>query len=171
MTDTNDEAMNFVEKLYKENYNKMLNMVRKDTLCAGMAEDIVQDAFTEAVRNAEKVYKHENPGGWLMETAKRKTMTVHHRVQRRAILETEEILLEIKGYEADYGLVEMHMVMDEVLNDHELMLLHMYYYGGYSAKELAEMEGITEGNFKVRMLRIREKVKQALNVKKKKKKK
>ena len=169
MDNTNDKVMKFIDELYRENYNKMLNMVRKDTLCASMAEDIVQDAFTEAVRKADIVYEHENPGGWLMETAKRKTMAVHHRVQKRAILETEDILLEIKGYEADYGLVELHMVMDEVLNDHELMLLHMYYYCGYSARELAEMEGITEGNFKVRMLRIRNKVKQALKDKKKRK--
>ncbi len=169
MNDTNDKAMKLIEELYRENYSKMLNMVRKDTLCAAMAEDIVQDAFTEAVRNAKKLYEHENPGGWLMETAKRKTMGVHRRVQRRSIMETEDILLELKGYEADYGLVEMHMVMDEVLNDHEMMLLHMYYYGGYSARELAGMEGITEGNFKVRMLRIRNKVKQAIKVKKKKK--
>ena len=169
MDNTKDKAMKFVEELYKEYYNKMLNTVRKDTLCGSMAEDIVQDTFTEAVRKAEKVYTHENPGGWLMETAKYKTMGVHRRVQKRALMETEDILMEIKGYEADYGLVELHMVMDEVLNEHELMLLHMFYYAGYSVKELAGMEGITEGNFKVRMLRIRNKVKQALKDKKKRK--
>ena len=169
MDKTKDKAIKFVEELYKENYNKMLNMVRKDTLCGSMAEDIVQDAFTEAVRKADVVYNHENPGGWLMETAKRKAMGVHRKVQIRSIRETEDILLEIKGYEADYGLIELHMVMDEALNEHELMLLHMYYFCGYSARELAEMEGITEGNFKVRMLRIRNKVKQALKDKKKRK--
>ena len=169
MDNTKDKALKFVEELYKENYNKVLNMVRKDTLCGFMAEDIVQDAFTEAVRKAEIVYTHENPGGWLMETAKYKTMSVHRRVQKRALMETEDILMEIKGYEADYGLVELHMVMDEVLNEHELMLLHMFYYAGYSVRELAKMEGITEGNFKVRMLRIRNKVKQALKDKKKRK--
>ena len=169
MDNTKDKAIKFVEELYKEYYNKMLNMVRKDTLCGSMAEDIVQDAFAEAVRNAEKLYTHENPGGWLMETAKFKTMGVHRRVQKRALMETEDILLEIKGYEADYGLIELHMVMDEVLNEHELMLLHMFYYAGYSVKELAVMEGITEGNFKVRMLRIRNKVKQALKDKRKRK--
>ena len=63
MKNTNDKAIKFIEELYQENYSKMLNMVRKDTLCAAMAEDIVQDAFTEAVRNAEKLYAHENPGG------------------------------------------------------------------------------------------------------------
>ena len=169
MNNTNDKAMKLIDDLYRENYAKMLNMVRKDSLCAAMAEDIVQDAFAEAVRKSHILVEHENPGGWLMETAKRKTMGIHQRLQRRAIMETEEVLLEIKGLEADYGLVELHMVMDEVLNDHELMLLHMYYYGGYSARELAEMEGITEGNFKVRMLRIRNKVKQALEDKKRRK--
>ena len=169
MNDTNDKAMKLIDDLYRENYTKMLNMVRKDALCAAIAEDIVQDAFAEAVRKSHILYEHENPGGWLMETAKRKAMGFHQRLQRRAIMETEEVLLEVKGLEADYGMVEMHMIMNEVLNDHELMLLHMYYYGGYSARELAEMEGITEGNFKVRMLRIRNKVKQALEDKKRRK--
>ena len=166
MDNTKEKAIKFVEELYKENYNKMLNMVRKDSLCGSMAEDIVQDAFTEAVRKAETLYTHENPGGWLMETAKNKTMNVHRRVQQRKLKETEDILMEIKGYEADYGLVELLWVMDQVLNEHEMMLLHMFYYGGYSVKELAKREGITEVNFKVRMLRIRNKVKQALKEKK-----
>ena len=166
MDNTKEKAMKFVEELYKENYNKILSMVRKDTLCGSMAEDIVQDAFAEAVRKAEVLYTHENPGGWLMETAKYKTMSVHRRVQKRKLMETEDILMEIKGYEADYGLIELHLVMDQVLNEHELMLLHMFYYGGYSVRELARREGITEGNFKVRMLRIRNKVKQALKEKK-----
>lgn len=166
MNNTKEKAMELIDKLYKENYNNMLSMVRKDALCGSMAEDIVQDAFAEAVRKAEVLYTHENPGGWLMETAKYKAMSVHRRVQKRKLMETEEILLEIKRYEDDYGLVELHMVMDQVLNEHEMMLLHMFYYGGYSVRELAKREGITEGNFKVRMLRIRNKVKQALKEKK-----
>ena len=101
-----------------------------------------------------------------MYIVKYKTMNVHRRVQQRKLKETEEILMEIKGYEADYGLVELLWVMDQVLNEHEMMLLHMFYYGGYSVKELAKREGITEVNFKVRMLRIRNKVKQALKEKK-----
>lgn len=166
---TNEKAMRLIEALYKQNYNKMLNVVRKDIFCAAMADDIVQEAFMEAVRNADKLYQHENPGGWLMETAKRKALATHARLRRRSIMETEEVLLELKGYESDYGLVELHLVMEEVLNEHETMLLRMYYFGGYSAREMAAMEGITEVNFKVRMLRIRGKVKDALENRKKKK--
>lgn len=166
MINTNDEAKKLIDELYKENYKKILNMVRKNTMCATVAEDIVQDTFLEALRNAQKVSEHENPGGWLMETAKRKTMAMHRRMQGRTIQETEEVELELKGIEAEYGVVELHMIMDSVLNTHEKTLLHMFYFCGYSARELAAMEGITEGNFKVRLLRIRNKLKAALKSKK-----
>ena len=88
MNNTNDKAMKFIEELYKENYSKMLNMVRKDTLCAAMAEDIVQDAFTEAVRNAEKKTCKEGEREYYAEASHR-LLSVARLIMYPALLRKE----------------------------------------------------------------------------------
>lgn len=163
MNNTNEEAKAFVEGLYKTHYRNMMAMVSKDALCVSMAEDIVQETFAEAMHNAEKLLEHENPGGWLMETAKWKMLSVKRNFMRHNAKEAMELDVDISGMQADYGLVELSFLMDQTLTLHEKTLFHLYYNGGYSAKELAEAEHISEGTFKVRMLRMRKKLQKQLH--------
>ncbi len=162
MATTNEKSKIFIDKLYREHFPDMLTMAKKRVGFMTIAEDIVQDTFLEALDQIDMLYEHENPGGWLMETAKRKAMSVWRRMKARSEREAREVWLELKGIEADFGLTELYMVMDKELNLHERTLFTMYYLEGYSARELADMEGITVGNFKVRMLRIRSKLKQSI---------
>lgn len=162
MNHTKEEAMEFVDALYRKHYNNVLNMVRKDFTCASRAEDLAQDVFVEATRKAEKLLIHENPDGWIMETARNKMMNLRKNLYKRTAKEAGEAEVELLGMESDFGMVEMTDLMKNALNKHEIMLFYMYYFGGYTAKEMAEFEHITEVNFKVRMLRIRNKVKEAL---------
>lgn len=162
MNHTKDEANELIETLYRRHYDNMLAMIRKDFACASVAEDIAQDVFKEAVRNGEKLLDHENPDGWIFETARNKMMSLKKKLYNRSMRELYEVEIEWIGMQADFGKVELSYLMDKTLNEHEIMLFYMYYFGGYSARELAKMEGITEGNFKVRMLRIRKKLKDAL---------
>lgn len=169
MKNTNEEARNFIADLYNDHYQNMMKMVSRDALCASMAEDIVQDTFTEAMDNAEKLLTHENPGGWLMETAKRKMLSARRKLLKHNAREGVELEYDIARMEADYGLVEMSFLMDQVLTLHEKALFYMYYYGGYSARELAEMENISEGTFKVKMFRLRKKLQKDLQIRSAKK--
>lgn len=164
---TKDKMHEIVENLFEQNYRKMMSMVAKDPVCYPMAEDIVQDAFYEAIRNWEKLEQHENPSGWLMETAKYKMMAYRRRMNFRSLKEVDGNELEIECFKNEYGMIELSMVMDEALSTHEKTLFHMFYMEGYSVKEMAVFENISEGNFRVKMLRIREKVKAALGMKKK----
>lgn len=173
MNNTNDKARQLIEELYNKHYRNMMAMINKDTICTSMAEDIIQETFTEAMNHAEKLLIHENPGGWLMETAKWKMLSVKRNFLKYNTREVAELDVDISGMQADYGLVELSFLMDQILTLHEKTLFHLYYNGGYSAKELAEAEHITEGTFKVRMLRLRKKLQKQLhaeNGKKSKKK-
>lgn len=169
MKNTNEEAEKFIAGLYRKHYRNMMTMVSRDVLCASVAEDIVQDTFAEAMLNAEKLLAHENPGGWLMETAKRKMFSARRKLLKRNAREGAELEYDITSMEADYGLVEMSFLMDQILTLHEKTLFYMYYYGGYSAKELADMENITEGTFKVKMFRLRRKLQKNLQIRSAKK--
>ena len=156
----------FIAELFQQYYKKLMVFVSKNPMFYTMAEDIVQDTFFEAVRNCEKLMKHENPGGWLMETAKFKMRNLRRKMNARSFYETGEVELELESLENQYGIVEINMILDSALNIHEKTLFHMFYLEGYSVRELSEMEGITEVNFRVRMLRIRAKVQKELERKK-----
>ena len=169
--DDKEKVHAVMTSLYRDNYKKILSMVLKDELCRPMAEDIVQDTFFEAVRRWETVSVHENPGGWLMKTAQNKMLALRRKVNSRSVHETEEAELDMLGFEDEYGLIEVDMILDSSLSIHEKTLFQMFYLEGYSLKELAEMEKITEVNMKVRMHRIRDKIRQELQGKKKRRKK
>ncbi len=158
MNNTNDEARRLIEKLYVENYRKMMAIVRRDAVVASMAEDIVQDAFAEALRNADVLLTHENPGGWLMEAVKWKLLNVRRKFAEHSARESLELNVDISGMQAEYGLIELSFLIDQVLTVHEKVLFYLYFICGYSAGELAKEEHVPEGTFKVRMYRMRKKL-------------
>lgn len=163
MNYTKEEGMELVAALYAKHYNNVINLARKDFACASRAEDLAQDVFAEATRKWEKLVKHENPDGWIMETARNKMMNLKKSLYKqscRHVMGESEV--ELLGMEADFGMIELTDLMKNTLSKHEIMIFYMYYFGGYTAKEMAEMEQITEVNFKVRMHRIRNKIKEAL---------
>lgn len=161
------EAQELIESLYKESYRKLISMVARDPVCHALAEDIVQDTFYEAVKNRKKLAQHENPGGWLTLTAQNKMREVRRKFYRRGAYEEDGIEADLKSMEDEYGLLEINMLFDATLTDHEKALFHMFYVEGYSGEELAAMEGITEVNLRVKLHRIREKVRKELEGKKK----
>ena len=64
----------FFTNLYSESYDKLLNYA---SICIGSrdsAQELVQDTFHEAWRNADKLLGHPNPGGWLQQTLKYKIL-------------------------------------------------------------------------------------------------
>ncbi len=154
----NERTREFVTALYEQNYKKLMSMVSKDPLCYPLTEDIVQETFFEAVRNMDKLLVHENPGGWLMKTARYKMSEVKRRMITRSKHETEAVEEEWAYLENEYGLVELNVILNAALDAHEKLLFHMFYFEGYSMKELASLERIQEGNLRVRMYRIRKKI-------------
>lgn len=146
-------------RLYNMHYKSVVAMVRKDFALRPYGEDIAQDVFKEAVRNGPKLMTHVNPDAWIFETARNKMMSQRRKLYYRRKKENVEVQIDRIGIAENFSMVELQELMRTVLNKHERMLFHMYHFGGYSARELASLEGITEGNFKVRMLRLRKKLK------------
>lgn len=81
MSDENE----LVERLYRLHFKKLFiyaNAVLRDP---EQAKDVVQDTFHEALRRIDVFSKHENPGGWLMNTLKNK-LKENERTRRRDLL-------------------------------------------------------------------------------------
>lgn len=145
--------------LYKNNYDTLLGFIANSQDCrnAMTAEDIVHDTFCEAIYKMNTLKEHPNPGGWLMETAKYKLLAEKRRACSRDV-GYEDCELEPSKADKKYEEAELDILMEGELDEHEIKLLQLYYNYGYTAKEIAMMENITDGNFKVRMCRLKKKL-------------
>lgn len=130
------------------------------------AEDITQDVFWVAYQKWNVVEKHPNIGGFLMVVAKNK---IKKRILRRSlVLYNEEEMLEALADKLDemndYSLVDLCAAVEKSLSREELKILLQYYGFGCSVTEMAKRLGIRESCFKVRVMRMREKLKQCIDL-------
>jgi len=151
------ELNELMEELFSKYYPILLRYAVKVAPNMAIAEDVVMDAFYTALRK-QSIKNHENPGGWLMNTVKNLLQNVTKRIIVRKNTDIENYTDELSLMEEQYGVIEVEMLLEMYLDEHERMLFHKYYFQGYTAREVAEMEGITESNLKVRMHRLRKKL-------------
>lgn len=162
-SDLDDEAKEFFERLFREYYDKLFHYVLKSLSYNNymVAEDIVQSIYCEAMRKYKRLKNHPNPVGWLMKTGSYKIKAWRRKGS------TGEISLDASPMEAgaiDFRLsaAEIRVAVQTVLNDEEQELFERYYVEGYSVREMAEREHMTEAAFKMRIFRIRDRVRKHL---------
>ncbi len=161
------ESRRFFEKLYHEEYDNIRLYVRRMVADSSGIEDIVQETFLEAYRNRKKLMEHPNLAGWLRITAKNKIMKWEEK-QRKYRVDCEYLLENTvagrRGKPDEYRMVEAYSTVQKILSREDLELLRCYYEFGYSSKEMAERLGISESCFKVRILRMKQKIKNCLEL-------
>lgn len=162
MTSLTLEEKELFHSLYQKTYDLLLVFVLKNGISPWAADDIVQEIYYEAIKKAAQFCSHPNQGGWMMETARKKMSAYRKRMAYRKSVELEDWQTEDVVMYDSFGMVELSMVMESTLTAHERTLFRMYYQLGYTAREMAEMEHMTEGSFKVKMHRLRQKLVAAL---------
>ncbi len=150
----------FITKLYEENYEFLLNYVLRNLKTNNflVAEDIVHDTFCEAIKKEDILKEHVNPVGWLMQVTKYKIKSASRLSCNSEVFYHDSGKYQIPYTEEQYNLTELRMIIDKTFNDKEKKLFNLFYYEGYSVKEIAEKEEISEGNVKIRMMRLRKKL-------------
>lgn len=151
-----------IETLYGKYFEDVYKYVYREIPHRQMAEDIAQDVFLVAVKRSDKVLKHSHPKRWLLTTAKYKIREFHRKMKRW----TDEPLRE-EGEEAgveDYRFEEKEWELTAltILNESEWEMIKKYYLCGVPVSELANAEGITENNMRVRLHRIKKKLKNGM---------
>ena len=159
------ENRTFFEELYRNEYENIKKYVRRMVTDCNGVEDIVQETFYEAYRKKKELQTHPNVQGWLRITAKNKILKWEDK-QRKYSLDFDFLLdkvTEETNHRVDaYKLAEYYSVLEDVLTKEELEMLRGYYEYGYTATEMAKRCGITETNFKVRILRMKHRIKDSL---------
>ena len=162
------ENREFFEELYRSEYDNIKRYVRRMITDGNGIEDIVQETFVEAYRKISFLRTHPNVPGWLRVTAKNKIMKWEEK-QKKYSLDFDYILQNAEGtgkgrVPDDFKMVEAYCTVRKILSDEELDILRCYYEYGYTSQEMASRLGITETCFKVRILRMKQRIKSSLQL-------
>ena len=171
------------EEVYKRHYRSVYRYVRRMIRNNDAAvEDVVQEVFFIAYEKWETLCEHPNVPGFLMVVARNRLRKWYD--QQSKVNVSEECVLEFLeneyvGGNSDgtanpksttgnnegtdpFSMVDLYTTMEKVLSHKEVDILRLYYEYGYSTTDLARMLGVTESCFKVRVLRMKEKLKRGL---------
>ncbi len=123
------------------------------------AEDVVQDTFIQYHATQKQYENEEHIRAWLLRVAinkaKNVNLTFWHRKKQplEEYIETLTFESEESGelFETVLGLPEKYRIV-----------IHLFYYEEYSVQEIAKVLKLSESNVKVRLLRGRQMLKDAL---------
>ena len=153
----------FFKEIYEETYSGLGKFVSTRARDSGMAEDILQEVYLEAIRHLEDLKQHENPIGWIYKTAYDKIKKMNSIYDRHAFYETS--LEEGMDQEVwDHSeLVELEEYRTALRED-EYELLIKKYVEGYSHKDLAQVNGGSVAGNKMKLSRIINKLKKICRI-------
>lgn len=149
-----DEFTQYVRK-----YSDMVYRVAYScTHSAPDSEDIMQDVLLKLYICEKKFHDDEHVKAWLIRVAVNRSRDVLRSVNKKR---TEE-LREGLSVSDEEPSSDLHTAMAGLSRDHRLVI-YLFYYEGYSVKEISKILRITESNVKTRLKRAREKLRAFLN--------
>ncbi len=162
----NDEMhFDIVERLYRSEYQHMIDFASYLLRSENLAEAAVQDTFVCALKHIQKLEESPNQVGWLYNTLK--NIIRHMLRDRQLLLKNVAYLDEVQ--EAQLAASDRYSLtfvgQGDPKEDPELRLLVRFYLYGYSLQELAAQEKKTVGAIKMRIKRARERVKEKYHLK------
>lgn len=123
------------------------------------ADDVVQETFLKLLRSNKDFESEEHLRNWIMKVAVNecKRVTLSNWFKRRESLEeyADKLIFEEAG---DRDLFDKVMRLPKNYRQ----VTHLFYYEGYSVKEIAGILGIRETTVTTRLSRARKKLKDQL---------
>lgn len=158
---TNEELIMMLSRKY---YKPLFQYAAKICKSKPLAADIVQDTLMIAYQKADELQTHENPTGWLYQTARYRIL---HILEEN--LYYEELGAIAETVRADAGVEEECIAVPDLypklvrqLNPQDLRLIIRRYEEGYNYSELAEEYHTSQDSIKMKILRIRRRLQKSL---------
>lgn len=157
----------FLEKLYQETFRQLRTYAMAKLQDSALAQEVVQDAFLEAVKNIDKLMSHENPKGWMKNTVKNKIKHAERSLNRYIIrfisLDTdvpfEDAILASEDSHTP-SIFEIMGKIRQILSADEWTLLRKIALERVPYKDAAAELGVTIWTCQKRVQRIREKLRE-----------
>lgn len=123
------------------------------------AEDVVQDTFIQYHTNKKEFENEQHIRAWLIRVAINKAKNMNHTFWRQNKLSLEDYM-ETLAFETPETETLFETVMK--LPEKYRIVIHLFYYEDYTIHEIADILKISQSNTKVRLLRGRALLKEAL---------
>jgi RNA polymerase sigma-70 factor (ECF subfamily) len=146
------------DRLYRENYPRLLRTLYAITGDAAAAEDCVQETFVKAWRAWPRFRPERAPAGWLHQIAVNTAISYRRRAKLRS---AGEILRRLGRPAAGRDPGDAASSSDvasalAALSPRVAADFVLRYYHGYNNREIARMEGVSERTVGARLARARE---------------
>ena len=150
--------MEIVDDIIKRNYEKMLLTAIAITHSKSDAEDAVQSSFVKLLEKRPKFDSEQHETAWLI-TVTKNLCKSQLRKKKTAEL-TDSMLLQ--AYPAESA--EQHELIETVMSlpVKYRAVIHLYYYEGYSTKEIAAITKQRDGTVREQLTRARRMLKKYL---------
>ena len=146
LTTEQDERLT---SLYREMYEKLVNLAYLKLHHVSLAEEAAQETFCIACRRPEAVLESPNPQGWLVTTLRYVVKNMERLKAMRVVPDTER-LADVPVYD-DYTDAEYA----DLLTEAEYRLFRRVALDRCTMREMAAELGISEEACKKRVQRIR----------------
>lgn len=149
---TNDELTEYVHMFHGTLYRLAFGYVHN---CAD-AEDICQNAFVKLIGYKGRFETPENCKAWLIRVTINLSKNLLRSKRSVQFAELDEDIPALEG--------EEHELLETVMSlpPKYRAVIHLYYYEGYSVKEIAGIIGATVTTVTTRLSRARERLKEML---------
>lgn len=161
-----------IESAFRESYALVVSSLSRQLRDIDLAEEALQDAFTEALRSWPDNGVPSNPGGWLMTVARRRAVD---RIRRaRTYARKQELLEVLERVESERP---DEPVGGQVLGDDRLEMifacchpslsadkqvaLTLRTLGGLTTREIADAFLVSESTMAQRLVRAKSKIRDA----------
>jgi RNA polymerase sigma-70 factor (ECF subfamily) len=161
-----------IEDAFRESYSLVLSSLAKHLRDIDLAEDAIQDAFTEALRSWPESGVPANPGGWIATVSRRRAID---RIRRKQVYaRKQELLASLEKVEAERPNVPM---LGATLTDDRLQMifacchpslavesqvaLTLRTLGGLTTREIADAFLVSDQTMAQRLVRAKAKIRDA----------
>ena len=110
------------------------------------AEDITQKVFIKYYKNSSKI-KEEHIKQWLIKTTINECKDLFRNIWNKKVIKTDQEIIIKSTNNKEYLL--------ENLPHKYRIIMHLFYYYGYTSKEISELTNIKESTIKQRLRRGR----------------
>ncbi len=154
-------------ELYKLYSKAMFNICCRMMNSVEEAEDVLQEAFTDAFRNLEKFRYESSFGAWLKRIVINRCINALKSKKAELMLHEDMISYDsIEEEKVDEG--ELQLSVQKIrqavskLSDGYRLVFTLYSFEGYDHTEISQILGISESTSKSQYMRAKQKIKEML---------
>lgn len=155
---SDNELNEYIKRYHGTIYKLSLSMIHN----AAEAEDICQETFIKLMDYRGSFDSPENCKAWLIRVAVNLSKNVLKSSRFTRTTELDENIPQIREFLPDPSCNEIQSELWQAvakLPPQYRSVIHLYYYEGYSVKEIAKIERTTSSNVTMRLTRARKRLK------------